>query len=81
MEERIKETAKLELRAVHPNSRTEAPRVKNGETLIPGYTYFEYKFKNEEGEDLTEEQLPWSRRTWTLNGVPAEWRSAIKGRR
>jgi hypothetical protein len=33
------------------------------------------------GEDLTEEQLPWSRRTWTLNGVPAEWRSAIKGRR
>ena len=54
---RIQETAKLELRAVHPNSRTEAPRVKAGETLIPGYTYFEYTFKNDDGEELTEDLL------------------------
>ena len=57
IERRIRETAKLELRSVHPESRTQAARVKAGDTLIPGYTYFEYIFTTDDGEELTEDLL------------------------
>ena len=54
---RIEETAKLELRAVHPDTNTKAPQVKAGETIVAGYELFEYNSTNEDGEKFTEDLL------------------------
>jgi SecD/SecF fusion protein len=54
----IKAAGKLELRAVHPESATQAARVKSGEAIIPGYEYVEYRYEDwDTGEERTEDLL------------------------
>ncbi|NNM30838.1 MAG: protein translocase subunit SecD, partial [Akkermansiaceae bacterium] len=54
---RIKETARLELRAVHPQSSFEAPRVAAGEAAVPGYQLFDHEYETDDGEKRSEQLL------------------------
>ena len=57
----IEQTAKLELRKVHLDSATQAPLVKAGQVIVPGYAYFLYKGTDRENNPF-EEPLLLSRR-------------------
>lgn len=54
---KIEQTAKLELRRVHPESFIQAPLVQAGQAIVPGFSAFEYTRKNDEGEEITEALL------------------------
>ncbi len=53
----IEKTAKLELRRVHPETGSQAPLVKAGQAIVPGYALFKHKGKNDDGEEYIEELL------------------------
>ena len=52
----LEQVAKLEIRAVHPDSYSLAPRVKAGEP-VPGYELLEYTRSNDDGETITSDIL------------------------
>jgi SecD/SecF fusion protein len=49
LRKKLEETAKLELREVHPQSIQLADQVAKGEHIEPGYKAFDHKYKIEEG--------------------------------
>jgi len=49
--------AKLELRLVHSESASKAPLVKEGEIIVPGHVYYEYRYIHDDGEEVYEDLL------------------------
>jgi SecD/SecF fusion protein len=46
---RIEKTAKLEFRAVHPDSFTQGALVKSGQAVVPGFAAFDHNYTDEDG--------------------------------
>ncbi len=80
IEELLKKVAKLELREVNldgyrpgPDGRTLAARVADNAEIVPGYSAYEYKFKDDEGNDRSEFILLSKRVALTGKDVQQAW--------